>query len=319
MRPLQPLTDAQLTLRAQAGESGALGLLLARHQAGMTAVALSLLGHGSDAEDAVQDAVLTALSRIGDVREPDAVGAWLRAIVRNNARMRLRSKRRERLGLDHLDDARLLPHPPAGEAHERAVEEHALRGWIRHAVDELPERLRLVVMLRYFTTLTSYEEIAAACDIPLGTVRSRLNQARSRLARMLLDSADRFDEGAATRTESSRAEALATLAAWESGGLPAEISQLWPAHSRMVGRLARPGHRVHPVPVMRHYLEDGVRQHLHRVTAGRDIDIWEMTVTTDHGSLHHCPPTLTWLMFRRDRRVERLRVLYPKGHQPAPA
>ncbi|WP_372345138.1 RNA polymerase sigma factor [Streptomyces sp. KL116D] len=174
MEPVEPLTDAHLTRRAQAGETGALGLLLARHQARMHAVALNLLGHGPDAEDVVQDAALTALRRIGDVRDPDAVGAWLRAIVRNNARMRLRSAR-EVPGLDGLDHLR--PHLP--DDHEQVIEQHALRDWIWDAIGELTPKLRLVVMLHYFTATTSYEDIAAACDIPVGTVRSRLNQARS--------------------------------------------------------------------------------------------------------------------------------------------
>ncbi|MER6223080.1 sigma factor [Streptomyces sp900105755] len=64
--------DAVLTRAAQAGEVAALGLLLERHRAGMRAVALSLLGTGPDAEDVVQDAALTALRRIGDVRDPGA-------------------------------------------------------------------------------------------------------------------------------------------------------------------------------------------------------------------------------------------------------
>ena len=88
-----PPTDEELTGRAQSGETAALGLLLARHQAPMRAVAMSLLGYGPDAEDAMQDAALTALRRIGDVRDPAAVGAWLKAIVRNAARMRLRATR----------------------------------------------------------------------------------------------------------------------------------------------------------------------------------------------------------------------------------
>ncbi|WP_427919527.1 RNA polymerase sigma factor [Streptomyces sp. cg40] len=99
----------ELTRRAQAGDTGALRLLLTRHQAPMRAVALSLLGYGPDAEDAVQDAALTALTalrRIGDVREPAAVGAWLRAIVRNSARMRLRADR-ELPGRDGSEQLRL--------------------------------------------------------------------------------------------------------------------------------------------------------------------------------------------------------------------
>ena len=68
------------------GEVAALGLLLEQHRAGMRAVALSILGPGPDADDAVQDAALTALRGIGDVRDPAAVGAWLRMIVRNRCR-----------------------------------------------------------------------------------------------------------------------------------------------------------------------------------------------------------------------------------------
>ena len=76
-----PDTDAELVRAAQTGEVTALALLLEHHRAGMRAVALSILGPGPDADDAVQDAVLVALRRIGDVRDPDAVRAWLRMVV----------------------------------------------------------------------------------------------------------------------------------------------------------------------------------------------------------------------------------------------
>ncbi|MGW7045538.1 RNA polymerase sigma factor [Streptomyces avermitilis] len=308
MVPLNSPTDEALTRRAQAGETGALGLLLARHQAPMRAVALSLLGYGPDAEDAVQDAALTALRRIGDVRDPAAVGAWLRAIVRNNARMRLRTTR-ETPGLDELDHQHLRDQ--ASSHPERLIEQHAMRDWIWGAMEELPPQLRLVLMLRHFTGITSYQEIAAACDIPVGTVRSRLNQARGKMAQVLLSTADQAHNDAATLTEGSRQEGLATLEAWQTGSLPREISELWPAESGMVGRLGRPGEHVHPIPVMRHYLEDGVREHLRQVVAGRDIVIWEMDVTHD-GAVHICPPSLAWLMFRRNGRVHRLRVVFPQ-------
>jgi DNA-directed RNA polymerase specialized sigma24 family protein len=85
-------SDAELTRGAQSGDVVALGLLLSRHRPGMRAVALSLLGHGQDADDAVQDASLVALLRIGDVRDPAAVGPWLRMIVRNAYRTRPRTR-----------------------------------------------------------------------------------------------------------------------------------------------------------------------------------------------------------------------------------
>lgn len=315
MVPLDPPTDEELTRRAQAGESGALGLLLARHQAPMRAVAMSLLGYGPDAEDAMQDAALTALRRIADVRDPAAVGAWLRAIVRNAARMRLRATR-ETPGLDGLD----RPHPhDRGLSHpEEVVERHAMRDWIWYAVEELPPRLRLVVLLRHFSGMTSYQEIAAACDIPVGTVRSRLNQAKGRMARALLATATQTHDDASVLTEESTQEAVATLEAWKHGFLPEEISELWPAETELVGRLATLGERTHPVPVMRQTLEAGVRQRLRHVVASRDITLWEMNVTNPPDSVDPCPPTLVWLMFRENRRVRRLRLLFPEPPPTGP-
>lgn len=134
MVSLDPPSDEELTRRAQAGETGALGLLLARHQASMRAVALGLLGYGPDAEDVVQDAALTALRHIGDVRDPAAVGAWLRAVVRNGARTRLRATR-ETPGLDGLDPWRLRSHDVPEP--ERVIEQHAMRDWVWDAVEEL--------------------------------------------------------------------------------------------------------------------------------------------------------------------------------------
>ncbi|WP_210588715.1 RNA polymerase sigma factor [Streptomyces sp. GESEQ-35] len=314
MASVNPPTDEELTRRAQAGETGALGLLLARHQAPMRAVALSLLGYGPDAEDAVQDAALTALRRIGDVREPAAVGAWLKAVVRNGARTRLRGTREipGLDGLDGLDHLHLRDHEPSHP--ERLIEQHAMRDWIWYAVEELPPKLRLVLMLRHFTGITSYEEIAAACEVPVGTVRSRLNQARGKMAAALMSTASQTHDDASALAEDSRHEAVATMQAWESGSLPREISELWPAESEMVGALGRPGQRVHPVPVMRRFLEDGVRQHVHHVVASRSIGIWEMGISHP-GAVHVCPPSVAWLMFRRDGRVQRLRVVFPQPQQ----
>ncbi|WUL73732.1 hypothetical protein OHA62_08075 [Streptomyces sp. NBC_00343] len=84
------IEDAALTVAAQAGNVASLGLLLERHRAGMRAVAVSVLGPGPDVDDVMQDAALTALRRVGDVRDPEAVGPWLRMIVRNHARSLLR-------------------------------------------------------------------------------------------------------------------------------------------------------------------------------------------------------------------------------------
>lgn len=120
---MRGLSDAELARAAQSGDAGALGALIVRHQAGMRAVALSLLGPGPDGEDAVQDAVLVALWRIGDVRNPEAVGAWLWMIVRNACRDRLRS-------MPETSRVEDLPSCSSHDRHAQALQQqsHVLRG-----------------------------------------------------------------------------------------------------------------------------------------------------------------------------------------------
>ena len=78
---MKPDSDRQLLKAALRGEPGGIGALIQRHRASMYAVAFSVLGRRPEAEDAVQDAILVALARLGELREPEAVGPWLRAIV----------------------------------------------------------------------------------------------------------------------------------------------------------------------------------------------------------------------------------------------
>ena len=83
------LSDAQLARAAQSGDAASLGVLLERHRAPLYALALRFLGYGPDAQEAVQDAFLTALRTIDRLREPEAVGGWLRGIQRNVCLRRL--------------------------------------------------------------------------------------------------------------------------------------------------------------------------------------------------------------------------------------
>ncbi|WP_089101326.1 RNA polymerase sigma factor [Streptomyces hyaluromycini] len=197
--------DAVLTRAAQSGEVAALGVLLERHRAGMRAVALSVLGRAADVDDVLQDAALTALLRIGDVRDPAAVGAWLRMIVRNGSRSVLRYSALV-LPVEEL----AAPSQDAGP--EQWLERNAVRDWLWAALEELSPVLRMPLVLRYFTAEgASYELIALACGIPLGTVRSRLSQGRAKLAVALAATADAPHGDAGQRVRASRTEARRML------------------------------------------------------------------------------------------------------------
>ncbi|MGW1255443.1 RNA polymerase sigma factor [Streptomyces sp. NPDC002513] len=302
--------DAMLARAAQAGEAAALGLLLERHRAGMRAVALSMLGPGVDADDVMQDAALTALRRIGDVRAPEAVGAWLRMIVRNASRSLLRDSVHTR----PVDDLAL---PALDGGPEQWLERNALRDWIWEALEELSPVLRMPLALRHFTTgVTTYEQIANVCGVPVGTVRSRLSQGRAKLATALAATADASHGDVERRVRASRIEARETLDAAESGNFGKLLTERWaPGLALMRGR-DRVGGRDLLVRSMDNDIEDGVRQHLVQAVAGRSLTIWEMDILSPADNPEHCPPSVAWIMtLDHAGRVLHLRLLHPRPVQ----
>ncbi|WP_369371585.1 RNA polymerase sigma factor [Promicromonospora sp. Populi] len=294
-------SDAELVICARQGAVEALGLLLVRHEAGMRAVALRILGYGPDADDVVQDASLTALRRIGSLRDPESVGPWLRAIVRNECRMRLRRSREL-----PFDGADLLV---GGASPDEVIERHALRDWIWHAMGELSPRLQLPLLLRYFTGVTAYDEIAAACDVPVGTVRSRLNQARSKLAEALLGTAEQAHDDAAKLTALRRREGLETLEAAEQGRFPEVVAE-WSPQIQLATRTVSGGLDL-VLAGMECDLVAGVRQRMRHTVASKDLTIWEMDLINPPDDPEHCPPSVVWLMSLEDGRPRRLRLLHP--------
>ncbi|MEV0459576.1 RNA polymerase sigma factor [Catellatospora methionotrophica] len=306
------MTDEQLVRAAWSGDSTSLAVLLARHRAGMLAVALGVLGYGSDAEDAVQDAMLVAMARIGDVRDPAAVGGWLRTIVRNNCRRLLRPARSVPMA-----DLAALPLTDGGPTPDELLERRAQRDWIWHALAGLSEPVRMVTLLRYFTDVTSYEQIAALCGIPVGTVRSRLNQGRTRLTTLLRASAELAHDDATALAGARRQEAEQTLAAAERGEFADVVRQSWWPDLAVVtpdGQLTR-GPDVLLVG-MDLDLTDGVRQRIRNVVVSGDVLIWEADLISPPDDPEHCPPGVVWAQLLRDRRVSRIRLFHPRPALP---
>ncbi len=269
----------------------------------MRAVALALLGHGPDVDDVVQDAVLVALRRIGDVRDPAAVGPWLRMIVRNACRSRLRVPR----------DLQLVDrHASTDPTPEQILERHALRDWLWQAIEELPPPTRMAVMLRHFSTnVTSYQQIAAACGVPVGTVRSRLSNGRAALATALRASTDSAYGDVSVLTEASRREGLETLAEAERGRFGKVLAERWSPTVALLG-FEQPiiGHDF-LLRGMEGDLEAGVRQRLRNVVASREIVIWETDLLNPPDDPDHCPPESSWLMTLDGGQIQSLRLFHP--------
>jgi RNA polymerase sigma-70 factor (ECF subfamily) len=140
-------------------------------------VAYSVLRQTEDAEDVAQEAFARAYRRFASLRDRDAFRAWL---VRMTWRLALDHRRAAARRARREDAAALLvpaTTQPAAEANERRT-----RLWA--AIDALPDRLRLVIVLASIEG-HSVREVAALVGAPEGTVKSRLFEARQRLQEML--------------------------------------------------------------------------------------------------------------------------------------
>jgi RNA polymerase sigma-70 factor, ECF subfamily len=181
VRPdIEPIeSDARLVGLARTGDRSAFEKLVRRHMNGAYAVALAELADAKDAEDAVQDAFISALERLDACRDPTAFGAWLRRIVRNRARSVGRRERvRQTEPLEQVAARQSASNP------ERDLDRAELRRRLEPALAALPPVQRAVVLMH---DLEGYRhrEIAAELELPEGTVRSHLFLARRALREAL--------------------------------------------------------------------------------------------------------------------------------------
>lgn len=170
----QRISDEWLVLRAQGGDEKALALLVARNQGLVLRHAMRLTRDPDAAADVAQETWLAVVKRLHRLRDPRAFHAFALRIAGNKAADWTRGKVRRRRAWPGLHArAAQLAAPPDASAPEGALA-------VRTALDNLSHDHAVVVALHYAEGL-GLGEIAAALDIPLGTVKSRLHHARERL------------------------------------------------------------------------------------------------------------------------------------------
>ena len=141
-------------------------------------VAYSVLRHKQDAEDVAQEAFVRAHREFHQLRDRERFRGWL---ARMTWRMALDHRRGHTRRLAREDQAAV---PDLTPSHEQSVlaAERSRRLW--EAIDALPERLRLVIVLASIEE-HSVRDVAAIVDVPEGTVKSRLFEARQKLQELL--------------------------------------------------------------------------------------------------------------------------------------
>ena len=188
------IADSELARRVARDDQGAFEALMRRHNSRLFRVARAILRDDVEAEDTLQDAYLEAYRHMAEFRGGAQLATWLTRIVINQALMRLRRRKRDRvvvsLGERRADQAGESTPQETDVADEdtesapRAVLRGEIRRLLEQKIDDLPVAFRTVFIMRDVEDL-SVQETAECLAIPAATVRTRLFRARALLREAL--------------------------------------------------------------------------------------------------------------------------------------
>jgi len=185
-----PSDDAELVRRARARDSAAFRTIMERHNRRLYRIARSILRNDSEAEDAVQEAYVNALTHLGGFRGDSSLATWLSRITMNEALGRLRRKR-SAMDLETFEAQRTeaqiikFPQTVTSDDPERTMAQREILRLVERATDNLPEIFRIVFMTRVIEGMST-EDTAKLLGLRPDTVKTRLHRAR-RLVRDELD------------------------------------------------------------------------------------------------------------------------------------
>ncbi|MEN6520605.1 MAG: sigma-70 family RNA polymerase sigma factor [Armatimonadota bacterium] len=169
-------TDAVLLSRAVCGDKGSFVDIIERYRKAIVGTAFSYFHDHNDVEDVVQDVVISAYTHLSSLRDPDKFGAWVVSITRRACLERIR-RTPTLMSLEQVADD--FVSFDTGVFLEERLQ-------VQEALSTLGEDKQLTVVLAYVYGY-SHIEIAQLLDIPLNTVRSRLRDAKMKLAGCLAD------------------------------------------------------------------------------------------------------------------------------------
>ncbi|MCI6796739.1 MAG: RNA polymerase sigma factor RpoE [Succinatimonas sp.] len=174
-------SDEELVRRVQGGQTSAYNLLVVRYQHKIIQVAQKFVSDYADASDIAQEAFIKAYKALPNFRGESSFYTWLYRIAVNVAKSYLEglSRQKNQVDVDGEDFESKDTHGVLTDATtpDRIIESEELKKVILQAVSELPSELRTAFTLREVEGL-SYDEIADAVKVPVGTVRSRIFRAR---------------------------------------------------------------------------------------------------------------------------------------------
>ncbi len=189
MKSREHISDEQLLLRYTRGDSEAFAALVHRYERELFAFLARFLGDATLAEDVFQETFLQIHLSADSFDVSRRLKPWLFTIAANKARDAMRYRlRRPAAELDApvasgQDDVHFIDLIPANiPSPTTRIENHEASEAVQSIVRQMPENLRIVLLLSYFYDF-AYKEIAEILSVPLGTVKSRLHLAVRQFAR----------------------------------------------------------------------------------------------------------------------------------------
>ena len=159
----------------QTERQAAFGYLVQHFQNMAFASAFARLQDAQLAQDATQEAFMTAYQKLDQLREPKAFPSWLHRIVLSQCNRQIRRKQPVSASIDHNEEIPARDLDPAIQHEQQELKQN-----LQTAIDNLPDHERIIVQLFYLQGY-SIKEIAGHLDLPINTVKKRLQYARGRL------------------------------------------------------------------------------------------------------------------------------------------
>ncbi|GAB4340238.1 MAG: sigma-70 family RNA polymerase sigma factor [Calditrichia bacterium] len=176
------VTDEQLIARFQQGDVQAFDVLVRRYKDQLLNFVYRFVGNRNDAEDVVQETFLRVFKNKHYYKEIAKFSTWVYTIAGNLAKTELRRRKRHRIFSvsNFVNEERDYDIPDTEIGPDRQVDGTIKEDIIQKAIEKLPPKFKEVIVLRDIQGF-AYEEISQILDIPLGTVKSRVNRGRLKL------------------------------------------------------------------------------------------------------------------------------------------
>jgi RNA polymerase sigma-70 factor (ECF subfamily) len=175
------LSDEKLILRFQEGDINAYNELVKRYKDRLLNFVFRYFNNREQAEDVVQDTLIKLYTHASYYKNIAKFSTWIFTIAKNNALTELRKNKRKQTDSLWTDDGKVIDINSNDQTLDRRVQNEIAVNQLNKFLDEIPENFRMAVVLRDFQEL-SYDEISKILEIPIGTIKSRINRGRIQLA-----------------------------------------------------------------------------------------------------------------------------------------